>query len=111
VRDASCCHYAFLSPFPFERELRANDVDELTVDSPCSFRILSRSAEADATVERAALRLIHQPFVGSYQESAGSARAIADSELLVCARVRLHATHDRLNQNARSEVLTRGRPH
>ena len=58
----------------------------------------------DLPVE-SAVRLFHQPFVGTHEKPAGAAGGIADGELRIRARVRLHHPDDGFDQFARGKVL------
>ena len=64
-----------------------------------------RTRRAVSAVERPALGLLDQPFVGSHQEPARPAGRIADRELLVGAGVGLHRADNRLDEDPRGEVL------
>ena len=53
---------------------------------------------ADVAVEHAALGLVHEPFVGGDEKAARAAGRVADGEVLVRARVGLHAADDGLDE-------------
>src|SRR5688572_584737 len=54
-----------------------------------------------------AFRLLDQPFVSTDKKAAGTARWISDRKVFMSAWIRFRDANNRLNQNARREVLAR----
>ena len=53
------------------------------------------------------MRLGDEPFVGGDEESAGAAGRVPDGEVGAYPRIGLHAADDRLDEDARGEILAR----
>src|SRR6266567_379599 len=54
-----------------------------------------------------AASLFDQPLISGDQKASGTASRIADREIFVSPRIGFHAANNRLDENARREVLTR----
>src|ERR1700733_7181078 len=69
--------------------------------------VVGTSAEAlgKRAVDCSTLGFSHQPLVRTNEKPTGTASRIRNSEVLMRSRIGFHTTNNRLNENARCEIL------